>query len=171
MEEALQHETTTQRIGLSPASPGNHPSDGPKTGDALTFKMDHSSGADQVRAGYKTRYYKVSDLLYTLSMTREDEIFLREREKLAKFKLLVLDDFGKVAMSENEKSILFDIIEDRSGSLSTIIVGQRPYNDWHSFIDNPVIADAILDRLSRDRHHIKLRGDSLRRREAKFEDI
>src|SRR5690606_8209484 len=46
MEEALQHETTTQRIGLSPASPGNHPSDGPKTGDALTFKMDHSSGAD-----------------------------------------------------------------------------------------------------------------------------
>lgn len=124
-----------------------------------------------VRAGYKTRYYKVSDLLYTLSMTREDEIFLREREKLAKFKLLVLDDFGKVAMSENEKSILFDIIEDRSGSLSTIIVGQRPYNDWHSFIDNPVIADAILDRLSRDRHHIKLRGDSLRRREAKFEDI
>ncbi|WP_210245022.1 hypothetical protein, partial [Mesorhizobium sp. J18] len=29
-----------------PASPGNHPSDGPKTGDALTFKMDHSSGAD-----------------------------------------------------------------------------------------------------------------------------
>src|SRR5690606_1580463 len=47
MEEALQHETTTQRIGLSPASPGNHPSDGPKTGDALTFKMDHSSGADQ----------------------------------------------------------------------------------------------------------------------------
>src|SRR5690606_10551448 len=43
---ALQHETTTQRIGLSPASPGNHPSDGPKTGDALTFKMDHSSGAD-----------------------------------------------------------------------------------------------------------------------------
>src|SRR5690606_37306845 len=47
MEEALQHETTTQRIGLSPASPGNHPSDGPKTGDALTFKMDNSSGADQ----------------------------------------------------------------------------------------------------------------------------
>src|SRR5690606_21623551 len=51
MEEALQHETTTQRIGLSPASPGNHPSDGPKTGDALTFKMDHSSGADHQGCG------------------------------------------------------------------------------------------------------------------------
>ncbi|WP_313349155.1 ATP-binding protein [Paracoccus sp. (in: a-proteobacteria)] len=124
-----------------------------------------------IRAGYKTRYFKVSDLLYSLSMTLEDGMYLREREKLAKFKLLILDDFGKVAMNEGEKSILFDIIEDRTGKLSTIIVGQRPYNDWHSFIDNPVIADAVLDRLSRDRHHIKLRGESLRRREASFNDL
>ena len=38
-------------------------------------------------------------------------------------------------------------------------------------IDNPVIADAILDRLSRDRHQIKLRGESLRRREASFDGL
>jgi len=50
-------------------------------------------------------------------------------------------------------------------------LGQRPYNDWHGFIDNPVIADAILDRLSRDRHHIMLRGASLRRREASFDGL
>ncbi len=70
--------------------------------------------------------FKISDLLYGLSMTLEDEVYLHEREKLAKFKLLILDDFGKVAMSEGEKSILFDIIEDRTGALSTIIVGQSP---------------------------------------------
>ena len=34
-----------------------------------------------------------------------------------------------------------------------------------------IIADAVLDRLSRDRHHIKLRGESLRRREASFDDL
>ncbi len=104
-------------------------------------------------------------------MTLEDGVYLREREKLAKFRLLVLCDFGKVAMSESEKSILFDIIEDRAGTSSTIIVGQRPYNDWHSFIDNHVIADAIMDRISRDRHHIKLRGDSLRRRDTSFDKL
>ena len=124
-----------------------------------------------IRAGHKSRYFKVSDLLYSLSMTLEDGVYLREREKLAKFKLLVLDDLGKVAMSDGEKSILFDIIEDRAGRLSTVIVGQRPYNDWHSFIDNPFIADAVLDRLSRDRHHIKLRGESLRRRDASFDNL
>ncbi|WBU56206.1 ATP-binding protein [Paracoccus sediminicola] len=124
-----------------------------------------------IRAGHKSRYFKMSDLLYSLSMTLADGVYLREREKLAKFKLMMIDDFGKVAMSEGEKSILFDIIEDRAGTLSTIMVGQRPFNDWHSLIDNPVIADAVLDRLSRDRHQIKLRGESLRRRDANFDNL
>ena len=38
---------TTQRIGLLPASPGNHRPDGPKAGHALTFKLDQSVGAGQ----------------------------------------------------------------------------------------------------------------------------
>ena len=33
---------------LPPTSPGNHHSDGPQAGHALTFKLDHSSGADHV---------------------------------------------------------------------------------------------------------------------------
>ena len=53
MEEALQHETTTQRIGLSPTGPGSHRPDGPKADDALAFKMGHSSGADQGEAPVK----------------------------------------------------------------------------------------------------------------------
>lgn len=48
-------------------------------------------------------------------------------------------------MSEYEKPILFD------------------------FIHNPVIADAVLDGLSRDRFYIKLRSDSLRRPDANFD--
>ena len=49
MEEALQHETTTQRIGLPPTGPGNHRPDGPEAADALTFKSDHSGGADHAQ--------------------------------------------------------------------------------------------------------------------------
>lgn len=48
MEEALQHETTTQRIGLPPTGPGNHRPDGPKARHALTFNLDHSGGADHI---------------------------------------------------------------------------------------------------------------------------
>jgi hypothetical protein len=47
MEETLQHEETTQCIGISTTGLGNHRSHGPIAGHALTFKMDHSSGAGQ----------------------------------------------------------------------------------------------------------------------------
>jgi len=47
MEEPLQHQTTTQCIGLPPARARGHHPDGPKANHALTFKLDHSSGAAQ----------------------------------------------------------------------------------------------------------------------------
>ena len=48
MEEILQYEETAQCIGIPPSSPGNHRSHGLKAGHALTFKLDHSKGADHV---------------------------------------------------------------------------------------------------------------------------
>ena len=48
MEEALQYKETAQFIGLPTASPRSHRDHGNKTGHALTFKTDHSMGADQV---------------------------------------------------------------------------------------------------------------------------
>ena len=49
MEEPLQHQATTQCIGLPPARARGHHPDGPKANHALTFNLDHSSGAAQAR--------------------------------------------------------------------------------------------------------------------------
>ena len=49
MEKTLQYEETAQCLGLPPASAGNHHPDGPKAGHALTFKLDHSMGVDQIQ--------------------------------------------------------------------------------------------------------------------------
>ena len=46
MEVPLQYEEAAQCIGLSPSGSRSHRPDGPKTGHALTFNPDHSSGAD-----------------------------------------------------------------------------------------------------------------------------
>ena len=51
MEETLQHEETTQCIGLPPSAPGNHRPDGSKADHALTFKLDHSMGTEHSLAG------------------------------------------------------------------------------------------------------------------------
>jgi len=51
MEEPLQHQTTTQCIGLPPTCARGHRAHGAMANLALTFKLDHSSGAAQVFKG------------------------------------------------------------------------------------------------------------------------
>jgi hypothetical protein len=41
---------------ISPSGPGNHRPDGPKAGQALTIKLDNSSGADRAEAGKFVRF-------------------------------------------------------------------------------------------------------------------
>ncbi|MEP5761832.1 MAG: ATP-binding protein [Litoreibacter sp.] len=105
-----------------------------------------------IRNAIKSRYYKVDDLLYEMALARADGNYLRFKSKLEKYGLLVLDDFGVTPMNQQDKSDLLAIVEDRVTSRSTIFIGQRPYNNRHAFIDDPIIADAVLDRLSHNRY-------------------
>jgi len=56
---------------------------------------------------------------------------------------------------------IFDILEDRSGTGSTMISSQLPVSSWYDAIAAPTIADAILDRLV---HGAYMKGDSMRKR-------
>ena len=67
MEKTLQHQETTQCFGLPPTGSGNHRPDGPGTGHALTFILDHLNRADQ----YKE--FKVPDIARHYLHVRELE--------------------------------------------------------------------------------------------------
>ncbi len=52
----------------------------------------------------------------------------------------------------------------RYGKKSIIITSQLPVAKWHEYINDPTLADAILDRLTANAHRIELKGESLRRK-------
>jgi DNA replication protein DnaC len=54
------------------------------------------------------------------------------------------------------------VSEDRHGISSTILTSQLPIENWHEYIGNPTLADAILDRLTHNAHRINLKGGSMR---------
>ena len=41
-----------------------------------------------------------------------------------------------------------------------------PIDAWHAHIDDPTLADAILDRLVHNAYQIELKGDSMRKRKS-----
>ena len=86
--------------------------------------------------------------------------------KLAKTKVLIIDDLGLAPMTDSERRDLLEVIEDRHGLSSTIVASQLPIESWHDNIGDPTIADAILDRLVHNAHKINLKGDSMRKKRS-----
>ena len=84
--------------------------------------------------------------------------------KLAKTKVLVIDDLGLAPLMDAERRDLLEIIEDRYDFASTIVASQLPLDLWHDTIGDPTIADAILDRLIHNAHKIQLKGGSMRKK-------
>ena len=86
--------------------------------------------------------------------------------RIAKVDVLVLDDWGLAPPSERERRDLLEIIDDRHGSRSTIIISQLDSKLWHDQLGDPTIADAVCDRLLHNAHKLMLRGPSCRKEEA-----
>jgi len=120
--------------------------------------------ADQVlRKGYSCLYFRAPRLFSALLMARADGSWPRFLSKLEKADVLVVDDFGLAPLTDGERRQFLEVLEDRSGSKSTIVASQLPVSSWHDVIGEPTVADAILDRLVHNAHRIELKGASMRK--------
>jgi len=78
--------------------------------------------------------------------------------------VLILDDWGIAPLQPQEQQDLLEVIDDRYETRSTIITSQLPAKNWHEFIGNDTVADALCDRLVHNAYKIKLNGkDSVRK--------
>jgi DNA replication protein DnaC len=114
--------------------------------------------------GYKTLYLNMNRFAEKIMQSKLDGSFLKILSQIEKIKLLILDDFGLQQPDQNVKLALLQILEDRYGLKSVIIASQLPVNAWYEHINEPTLADAIMDRLSANTHRIELKGQSLRRK-------
>jgi DNA replication protein DnaC len=116
--------------------------------------------------GFKVLYFRASRLFKDLAVARGDGRYDKLINTMAKASLLIIDDWGLSALSDQEQLDLLEILEDRHGLNSTIITAQLPVEHWHQMMSNPTIADAILDRLVNSAYKITLKGESMRRKKS-----
>jgi IstB-like ATP binding protein len=76
----------------------------------------------------------------------------------AKTDILVMDDLAMAPLTDSARRDLLEVLDDRHGLRSTIITSQIPVDNWHAAIDDPTLADAILDRLVHNAHRLTLSG-------------
>lgn len=120
-------------------------------------------GKQMCLLGHSVRYVRTSRLLDELSVAHGDGSYRKLLLQLAKFNLLILDDFGLEPLNHRQRCDLLELMDDRHGQRSTAILSQLPVSSWHNVIGEATIADAILDRLIHNAYRFELKGESLRR--------
>jgi DNA replication protein DnaC len=113
--------------------------------------------------GWSVRFYRLPRLLGELEMARADGSYRSRLGVLSRIDVLVLDDWGLAPLEPATRRDLLEILDDRYQKRSTILAGQLPIENWHDWIADPAIADAILDRVVHNAYRLHLTGESQRK--------
>ena len=122
-------------------------------------------GHNAARQGFSVLYARASRLIEELRIAHGDGSFTRRLAQLARIDVLLIDDFAQTALEASDRSDLLELIDDRVNIRSSVITSQLPIERWHEYLNDPTLADAILYRIVHRSHKLKLKGDSLRKKE------
>lgn len=116
--------------------------------------------------GYKTTYMNMNRLIEKVTLSKLDGSYIKLLNHLERQTLIILDDFGLAPMTQEIRLTLLQLLEDRYGKKSIIITSQLPVNKWYEYINDPTLADAIMDRMTATATRIELKGESMRRKKS-----
>lgn len=102
--------------------------------------------------GYRTKYYRVSRLILSLTQAKADGTYPKLLKSIADFDLLILDDWGLEPLNAATRHDVMEIMDDRYGKTATLVTSQLPTEQWYQSIGDNTLADAILDRLMHNAH-------------------
>ena len=96
----------------------------------------------------RTRYIRIPDLL----MLRDEAALSTHGiskllKKFSSYRLLILDEWLLDDLSDEEQHFLFELIERRHDTSSTVFCTQFKKEDWHTRLGGGVHADAMMDRI------------------------
>ena len=89
------------------------------------------------RDGHTARYLRLPRLLQDLPVAKADGRYPKLLRDYAKADLIVLDDFGLIALNDDVRRDLLEILDDRHGRKSTLVTSQLPIDTWHDYIGDP----------------------------------
>lgn len=115
-----------------------------------------------VQNGFRGRFIRAQDLFDEMYASLADRSTRKLLNHLAKIDLLVVDEMGYLNLRPEQSNVFFKLMEERYNRRSTIITTNLDYEEWHQFLGNRAMVDALLSRLRHYCHTIRIDGPSLR---------
>nr|EES53785.1 MAG: IstB domain protein ATP-binding protein [Leptospirillum ferrodiazotrophum] len=124
-------------------------------------------GQAACRQGFSTLFFSLNRLLEKMALVRAQGRYLSLLKKLTAASVIVLDDFGLRALTPPQLQDIYDLVDGRVESLSTIVTTQLPVENWREILPDPVLCDAITDRIVQKAIILEMEGESYRKKRFK----
>jgi len=112
--------------------------------------------------GYRGRFIRAQDLFDEMYASLADRSSLKLIRKLARLDILLVDEMGYLNLRPEQTNVFFRLMEERYRRKATVITTNLEYDEWHQFLGNRSMVDALLSRLRHQCHTIRIDGPSLR---------
>ena len=136
------------------------------TGSGKTF-LACALGMAAARNFLSVKYVRLPELLVELSIARNNGTFPKVIQQFKKPALLIIDEWLLYPLKETEARDLLEIYEARYKKASTIFCSQFDIPGWREKIGDPILANAICDRIVHDSYPIIIDcKESMRKRKG-----
>ena len=137
-----------------------------KTGSGKTF-LAIALGRRLCQEAHSTVFVPVNFLFEEIQAAKAAGRYLNYVKGLCKAKALILDDLGLRNYTHEEATSLIDILEERYQKAPLIVTSQVEPQGWMKLFEDPVIAEAIVDRLIHPSQKLTLKGECSYREKIK----
>jgi len=131
-----------------------------KTGLAISLMLK------ALQNGYRALFVKAQDLFDEMYASLADRSSRKLVNHLARIDVLAIDEMGYLNLKPEQTNIFFKLMEERHRRRPTIITTNLHYDEWHGFLGNKPLVDALLSRLRERCHTVKIEGPSLREQQG-----
>lgn len=115
-----------------------------------------------IENGYRCQFVRAQDLFDEMYASLADRSTRQLLKKLARLDVLQIDELGYLNLKPEQSNIFFKLMEERYHRKPTIITSNLNYDEWHNFLGNRPMVEALLSRLRHYCHTVRIDGPSLR---------
>ncbi len=119
-------------------------------------------GAEAARHRYSVYFITCQELMSQLKKAEMENRLEARLKAFMRHKLLIIDEIGYLNLDQEDANLFFQLISLRYEKKSTIITTNKTLSKWTEIFGDPIIANAILDRLLHHSHVINIVGPSYR---------
>ncbi len=112
--------------------------------------------------GYRGVFLQAQTLFDEMYASLADRSTRKLLGRLGRIDLLVIDEMGYLNLRPEQTNIFFRLMEERYNRKATIITTNLDYGEWHNFLGNKALCEALLSRLRHQCHTIRIDGPTLR---------